>query len=548
MLRPAFKAPLLALGLGAMPLAIGCDDAGTADPSDEAPTLKGTAGSADASAQAVVIDLAFKGELVSSHCFNTRQAIQDQLLYTIGQLNGHNSVGRLDRLELSNITSRTDGGLCKIGYDARLPVAWGKKNDVPRELELVLPKDNTYEGLERFVKSYSSSCVDWGAHDVTAGSMWYYYRPLMSGCRLADADVVRTKAAVSVSPVNTTGKYPEYDKVWEDGALRVVAVFGKYEDGATTNDAGIDAYNRFVATIAADLRPYSPTTVPATVPANPGVAVPDIVFNATLPDGKTVEIVSLMVDNVRTAGAAFDARYEALSSRADLIVYNGHAGLGANVRALAAKGHWVAGQYVIVFMNGCDTYTYIDTALFDAHAEVNSDDPEGTKYVDIVTNAMPSFFHSMAGATTAMVRGLLDYDEPRTYERIFADIDAREVVIVTGEHDNTFVPGDAGGGDADVAWAGMSDGGKLATGDEKRHATAKLGAGRYRFALSGTGDADLYVRVGDAPSQDLWDCRPYLGTSNETCEVELASATTIHVLVDAYRGPIDFKLAGTKVR
>ena len=34
---------------------------------------------------------------------------------------------------------------------------------------------------------------------------------------------------------------------------------------------------------------------------------------------------------MRTAGATFDARYEALSTHADLIVYNGHAGLGANV-------------------------------------------------------------------------------------------------------------------------------------------------------------------------------------------------------------------------
>ena len=46
---------------------------------------------------------------------------------------------------------------------------------------------------------------------------------------------------LGVTLENTTGKYPEYDKVWEDGTLRVVAIFGKYEDGATTSsDAGID--------------------------------------------------------------------------------------------------------------------------------------------------------------------------------------------------------------------------------------------------------------------------------------------------------------------
>jgi len=545
-LAPAFQAALLALGASAA-LALGaCDDTGSTDPGDEAPAMKGSLGGADASAIAVVIDLAFKGELVTTHCFNTRQAVQDQMLYMIGQMNGKNSVSRLDKLELSNLASKTEAGLCKITYDARLPVAWGKKNAVPKDLELILPRDNTYEGLEAFTNKYKSSCVDPGAHDVDSGSMWYYFRPARSGCSLAAGDVVKTKATVSVSPVNTTGKYPEYDKVWEDGALKVVAVFGKYEDGATSNDAGIDAYNRFVSTITNDLKSYSPTTIPATLPANPGVAVPDITISATLPGGKTVRVVALMVDNVRTAGATFDARYELLSSDADLIVYNGHAGLGANVRALAAKGDWVEGQYVIVFMNGCDTYAYIDTALFDAHAEVNQDDPDGTKYVDIVTNAMPSFFHSMAGATTAIVRGLLAFDAPRTYERIFADIDSSEVVIVTGEHDNTYVPGS--GGTPVPTWGGLDESGRLEANADKSFETPVLGAGRYRFQLSGTADLDIYVRVGSAPTTNVWDCRPYLGTSNEVCEVDVSAPTKIHVLVDVYKGPADFKLVGTKVR
>jgi hypothetical protein len=55
---------------------------------------------------------------------------------------------------------------------------------------------------------------------------------------------------------------------------------------------------------------------------------------------------------MRLAAMAFDSGYETLSGRADLIVYNGHAGLGANVRALARKASWIAGQYVMVFMNG----------------------------------------------------------------------------------------------------------------------------------------------------------------------------------------------------
>ncbi len=92
-------------------------------------------------------------------------------------------------------------------------------------------------------------------------------------------------------------------------------------------------------------------------------------------------------------------------------------------------------------MNGCDTYAYVDSALAEAHAAVNEDDPEGTLYLDLMANAMPSFFRSMPEATMAMIRALLDRDNPQTYQEIFTQIDPAEIVLVTGEHDNVYEPG-----------------------------------------------------------------------------------------------------------
>ncbi len=39
-------------------------------------------------------------------------------------------------------------------------------------------------------------------------------------------------------------------------------------------------------------------------------------------------------------------------------------------------------------MNGCDTFAYVDGALAQTRAALNPDDPNGTKYMEIVTNAM----------------------------------------------------------------------------------------------------------------------------------------------------------------
>jgi hypothetical protein len=344
----------------------------------------------------------------------------------------------------------------------------------------------------------------------------------------------------------TTGKYPEYHEVWKDGALNVVAVFGKYEDGATADsDAGIAAYNAFVRQIQQELASFTVTTVPATLPRNAGVANPDVTVDAALPDGRRVHVTALLVDQIRTAPASFDARYSAVTPAADLIAYNGHSGLGANIRALTRKGRWAAGQYSIAFVNGCDTYAYVDSSLALARAALNPDDPTGSKHLDVVTNAMPSFFASNARNDVAIVHALLDTASPKSFEQMFRSIDRSQVVVVSGEQDNVYVPGfQPGGGGGVPAWTGLAGSGSLGRRQEQRFETPTLAPGRYRFTLTGTGDADLYVRVGQAPTTATYDCRPYLGGSNEACLVDLPSAAPIHVLVRGYSASSTFQLAG----
>jgi hypothetical protein len=504
----------------------------------------------DTSVEALFVDMEFDGTLLASSSFNPQQTIQNQMLYTIGHLNGDRSVGRLDRLTLTDIQTTPVSGGVEISYHARMPVAWGKsKTNIPATYTFRLPHDVTFNGLESFTSKYVARCVDFGAHDVSSGNMWYYFRPNRSGCSIADADVIEVTADVSVSSINTTGKYPEYDKVWEDDALKVVSIFGKYEDFATSNsDAGIAAYNEFVGDLKAELgaRGISFTTVPASVPFNPGINMPDISFTATLADGKRIEVVALLVDNVRTPPSWFDTRYAALSTRADIIAYNGHAGLGSNVRALARKGVWTAGQYLLLFMNGCDTYAYVDGFLAQARAAINSDDPTGTKYMDIVTNAMPSFFHADSEATMAFISGLLDYDEPLTFEKIFTAIDRSQVVLVSGEQDNLYVPGGGGGGGGEPNWGGLTRSGSVTRNQENRVSTPLLAAGTYLFELTGTSDADLYVRVGQEPTTSLYDCRPYKAGSSELCEVSLSSDAVIHVMVRGWASSSSFTLSGSK--
>jgi hypothetical protein len=72
---------------------------------------------------------------------------------------------------------------------------------------------------------------------------------------------------------------------------------------------------------------------------------------------------------------------------------------------------------------------------------LNPDDPTGTKYLEFVTNAMPSPFASMADASIALIDGLMNTAAPKSYDEMFVNIQQSEVVLVTGEEDNVFTPG-----------------------------------------------------------------------------------------------------------
>ena len=506
--------------------------------------VKSEDGKADSSVEAIFLNMAFSGTLLSDSRFNVNKQIEDQLLFTIGHLNEQESIGRLDKIILSNVQTASENGRTRINYDVVLPVAWGRREAIPATYDFKIPIDMGRAAQDAFTEKYNHDCVDRSAHDVDTASMWYYYRATVRNCNLDDEDVYTATATVSVSDINTTGKYPEYDKIYEDDVLNVVAIFGKYEDGATsTSDAGISAYNRFVRKMHTELNGMGATIEPSTTA--PGIDNPEVNFTVSLGNGKSMQLTTLLVDNVRTAGRDFNDRYEELSETADLIAYSGHAGLGANIRALANKGNWVRGQYSIVFMNGCDTYAYVDSALNDAHARVNPDDATGTKYVDIVTNAMPAYFREVDRDTIAMITGLMDHAEPKTFEQMFRGIDAAQVVLVSGEEDNTFVPG-GDTGEEDKDWKGFTESDSVSRGESKFYETPTLSAGVYEFAMTGTGDADLYIKVGSKPTKASYDCRPYKSGSTEICRAELAGPGVIHVMVNGYSAST-YELVATKV-
>ncbi len=72
------------------------------------------------------------------------------------------------------------------------------------------------------------------------------------------------------------------------------------------------------------------------------------------------------------------------------------------------------------------------------------------------------------------------------------------------------------------------------------------GVANLSFAISGgTGDADLYVKYGSAPTLNSYDCRPYLNGNNETCNITNVQAGTYYVMLQAYTAFSGVSLVGS---
>jgi hypothetical protein len=404
------------------------------------------------SAESVLLDFELDGTVVTDTNSDAelRTQIEAQLMYTVGQLNVVRSVGRHERLDLSKISTTPDPvtpGRFVVSYHAKLPVAWGQTT-YPSAYSLTLPARIPAADQAEFAAKYGTTCVDPTAGVVDTHRMFLFFRPQNAGCAIAENDAVTVAVSVSPSTENTDGKYPEYHRVWDDGILEVVAMFTRSLPAPSPDDEGVRAYDEFVGRTAAYLRALQPNAAKRTAPdgltPNPGEAVPRVEHGATLPDGRRILIRAALVGyHLADDGAAFDAWYDARTPTADMILYNGHAGLGENVRTLMTKGSFRAGQYVIWMLNGCDTFAYVDRTLAARRALVNSDDPTGTKYMDTVSNVLSGYFATTAASSMSFLTAIADGRDPKlakSYQQIFKSIDPEQVVVVTGEDDNTFDP------------------------------------------------------------------------------------------------------------
>lgn len=383
---------------------------------------------------AKIVDFTFAAEVLATDGADARAAVVSQLMFVQGILmSAGNGNAHIGNVSLSNVDAHRSDGKQRITYEATLPVAWPKDASVPSSYELALPRDAT--AFEAFAAKYAGPCGDNG-HGPEA--FWFDFDPKASGCALDAEDVAKVSATVAPSAQETTHRYPEYDLVWADARLDVVAIFSIITED-TPRDWGYHEAKRFLDGVRERLGGARMTERDA----SSSVLKHQTLTGAVRVGGRErpVHVDVLVVPDLARAGEDFDARYDPLSERADLILYNGHAGLGSAVNALAHKGRVAAGKYQLVLLGGCQTFAYVDTTMADRRRAANGEaDPRGTRFLDVVGNALPNPVDELARVSNALVGAMIDADQPKSYGALLDAMPEAQIVVVFGEEDNRFTP------------------------------------------------------------------------------------------------------------
>ncbi|WP_082028766.1 S8 family peptidase [Xanthomonas sacchari] len=97
--------------------------------------------------------------------------------------------------------------------------------------------------------------------------------------------------------------------------------------------------------------------------------------------------------------------------------------------------------------------------------------------------------------------------------------------------------GGGGGGSNNELQDGVAVTNLSANSGSSLNYTVKVPSGASSLVVTtsgGSGDADLYVRFGSAPTDSAYDCRPYKNGNNESCTFNSPQAGTYYVRVKAY--------------
>jgi hypothetical protein len=296
-----------------------------------------------------------------------------------------------------------------------------------------------------------NACTD--HHYNSEGDFWYFWDPELAGCPLRGnrEDVLYLPASLERLP-STQVTYPEYDRLYGDngnGDELEIAVFLGYIndlDGAgdlqdpARGDYGAKAL-KFVENSLRERGFRLKGGRDAFREHADGKVYPGINFFRLYENevgGVKTRVRLLLSDtNVASKDATFHRHVKRALEQSDIVVYDGHSGLGANLDLRSIGGPVLdPKKYQIFYFNGCSSYPYFNGEYLKAKG--------GSRNLEIVLSGLPTYVDSAGPNVTAFLAPFLE-GKTLSYQAMLRLIEASN-----GEENGTYLTGVIG--DEDNRW------------------------------------------------------------------------------------------------
>lgn len=308
-------------------------------------------------------------------------------------------------------------------------------------------------------------CTD--EHYNTEDDFWYFWDADQRGCPLrGDKEkVLRLQGRLDRIDKTVRPTYPEYDRLLGDNRngrkLDIAVFFGFIDDvrpGAAKPNRRDDAYKAFQM-VRDDLKEQGYDVVETrdafretqTRQRRDGPNVLHRYQKTWDPPGADtppveVRVQLLLADSDINADSRRERpdytfhNYLIPAFRdADIIIYDGHSGLGANLKLKNLPNfRFRKDKYQIFFFNGCSTYPYYNGSFFEAKQG-------GARNLEVITTGLPTLSSTSAPNVLAVLKRFLDgrFVTYQTIMRELEDSNSAEgtyLSAVNGDEDNRWAP------------------------------------------------------------------------------------------------------------
>lgn len=239
-------------------------------------------------------------------------------------------------------------------------------------------------------KIYRKKCTD--SHYDTFGDYWYFYDPYREGCERLSTEPYAQEVSIAVSKSKTrniqrSAELPLLRGNNGNGSLfSIYMIHGFSEDKKDPEDDG--RLNYITAHEYLLEKGFSVEKLKKNSPYPLNLYKKSV----TLSNGETIqiEIKSLLVDtDLGSKSKVFAEFFKNAVSTADVIIYEGHSGLGGNLNIPELERK--AGKFnfpnkkQIYYFDSCSSYSYY-LEHFNAYKTKTN--------IDVITNGLSSYFHT----------------------------------------------------------------------------------------------------------------------------------------------------------